>query len=377
MATQINSLHLADIAVGVDGTPESFAALTWAMREAVITGQTVNAVYGWTHSWDMGDKPVTDDEWARIRKLIRIELKQWAQEAGRGIDFDFDNKLELTSVHAAGTTALLNIGTNAHQLVVGRRSMSRAARWFFGSTSTSLIEKAQLPVTIVHEDSMNPGESSEVAVSALRSSLLRDAQRQASNTTSISVHTSNNGSTETITETEVTETIYDSSSLRQQSSQQTVNNASADIVTEETILGEKLLPIVVGVDGSQSSIRALEFAIEVAQATHRHLYVIYCWSMRRLAEETAQEHGVISQEEGQAHAEKFVQRIVSQADIPDFVPVRVHAYHMPPAKGLIMASQYANRLVIGTRRLQGLDATLGSVSRKVIDDTQCTVTIVH
>ena len=44
----------ADIVVGVDGSDESFAALRWAIREATVTGQHVNAVFGWTHSWDMG-----------------------------------------------------------------------------------------------------------------------------------------------------------------------------------------------------------------------------------------------------------------------------------------------------------------------------------
>ena len=48
---------MADIMVGVDGSDESFAALRWALREAQLTGQRVNAVYGWTRSWDMGSEP--------------------------------------------------------------------------------------------------------------------------------------------------------------------------------------------------------------------------------------------------------------------------------------------------------------------------------
>ena len=38
-----------DIVVGVDGSDESFAALRWALGEASLTGQQVNAVYAWTH----------------------------------------------------------------------------------------------------------------------------------------------------------------------------------------------------------------------------------------------------------------------------------------------------------------------------------------
>ena len=35
-----------DIVVGVDGSDESFAALKWALEEASLTGQSVNAVFG-------------------------------------------------------------------------------------------------------------------------------------------------------------------------------------------------------------------------------------------------------------------------------------------------------------------------------------------
>lgn len=46
-----------DLVVGVDGSQESFGALRWALRQAALSGQTVNAVYGWSYSWDMGPEP--------------------------------------------------------------------------------------------------------------------------------------------------------------------------------------------------------------------------------------------------------------------------------------------------------------------------------
>ena len=45
-----------DIVVGVDGSEESFTALQWALREASLSGRAVNAVYAWTHSWDMASR---------------------------------------------------------------------------------------------------------------------------------------------------------------------------------------------------------------------------------------------------------------------------------------------------------------------------------
>mgnify|MGYP000010737361 FL=1 len=137
-----------DIVVGVDGSDESFAALKWALEEASLTGQSVNAVFGWTHSWDMGSEPDSDEAWAKVRHDIANELRVWVDKAAAGIDFDPAN-LKLTSVKASGTSALLQIGHNSQQIVVGRRSLSRMARWFMGSLSASLAEAAEVPVTVV------------------------------------------------------------------------------------------------------------------------------------------------------------------------------------------------------------------------------------
>ena len=128
-----------DIVVGVDGSDESFAALKWALEEASLTGQSVNAVFGWTHSWDMGSEPDSDEAWAKVRHDIANELRVWVDKAAAGIDFDPAN-LKLTSVKASGTSALLQIGHDSQQIVVGRRSLSRMARWFMGSLSASLAE---------------------------------------------------------------------------------------------------------------------------------------------------------------------------------------------------------------------------------------------
>lgn len=46
MSEQNNALNpQGDLVVGVDGTVESFAALRWALNQAVLSGQSVNAVY--------------------------------------------------------------------------------------------------------------------------------------------------------------------------------------------------------------------------------------------------------------------------------------------------------------------------------------------
>lgn len=113
-----------------------------------MSGRAVNAVYAWTHSWDMGAQPDNPDAWEKASKAITEQLLDWVNEASAGIAFDPDN-LKLTSVHASGTTGLLQIGADAQQIVVGSRSLGRVTRWFVGSLSSSLAESAKVPVTVV------------------------------------------------------------------------------------------------------------------------------------------------------------------------------------------------------------------------------------
>lgn len=85
-----------------------------------------------------------------------------------------------------------------------------------------------------------------------------------------------------------------------------------------------------------------------------------------------------SHDEAQEYADKIIADIVSDAHIPQSVRVNQHAFHISAVKGLQSASRYANRLIVGSRGLTGLDAVmLGSVSRQLLDSARCTVTIVH
>ncbi|WP_418968812.1 universal stress protein [Alloscardovia omnicolens] len=305
---------LGELAVGVDGTAESFAALEWAMKESVVTGQKVHAIYGWTHSWNLGDEPASSEDWQRVRTIINADLRQWADQASEGINFD-KSLLKLTSVHAAGTTALLDIGERAHQIVVGRRTMGTVARWFLGSMSENLVYQASTPVTVVR---------------AINDSTITREQQQSS-------------------------------------------------VSEEELLGsEHRLPLVVAVDGSQPSVRALDFAIESARAEHRDIHVLYAWQTKTLGRYMEHEHAVPSVEEGQSIAHRVLNTLVEQADIPADIRVVQHAIHSAPAKALIDASHYAHRIIMGSRGLGKFDQhILGSVSRKLLDTSWAPVTIVH
>lgn len=314
---------LADIVVGVDGSDESFAALRWALRESQLTGQQVNAVYGWTRSWDMGSEPDSEEGWQQLRARIAQRLKLWVDEAVAatpGVDTD---RIKLTSVHASGSAALLRIGKDAQQLVVGRRSLSRVARWFTGSFSASLAEEATVPVTVVRIFS-DEDESMQDAIA--------DALTPANMTT-----------------------VYDRPQL-----------------------ADSGRPVVVGVDGSATSRRALEFAAHEARVHGVPLHVLFCWQLRDLGVVPGYENAVAPVDAGQARAEQIVADMLADAPFAEGLDVQPHAFHIAAVKGLIAASRYASHLVVGSRGLSGFDAHfLGSVSKQLVALSECTLTVVH
>jgi len=327
--TTLNPNGSHDIVVGVDGSDESFAALRWALHEASLTGQQVNAVYAWSHSWDMGSEPEDDGQWAETRHEIARKLRDWVAESSQGMAID-ENRVKLTSVKATGTSALLEIGKDAQQIVVGRRSLGRVARWFLGSLSASLAEEAKVPVTVVR--------------------ILDDE------------------------ESSVQDAIADVLTP-------TVSNVTYDLPGSPLPRSQR--PIVVGVDGSETSRHALRFAIDLAALHHAPLQVMFCWQLKDLGVIKGYENAVAPISVGQERAERMLDELLDSVQIPvDSVPedfqIDSHAFHIAPAKGLIAASRYARHLVVGSRGLSGLDAHfLGSVSKQIVNFADCTVTVVH
>lgn len=319
-----DNMTTSDIVVGVDGSDESFAALRWALREAQLTGQRVNAVYGWTRSWDMGSEPDSEEGWERLRARITERLRAWVDEAVSGLDDVDGDDVTLTSVHASGTAALLRIGKDAQQIVVGRRSLGRVARWFTGSFSASLAEEATVPVTVVRIFTDEDESMQDAIANAL-----------------------------------------------------TPGDVAAGYARPAAGSGGR--PVVVGVDGSATSRRALAFAAHEARVHGVPLHVLFCWQLKDLGVVPGYENAVAPVAEGQKRAEQLLDEIMRDDDsLFDGVEVQAHAFHISAAKGLIAASRYASHLVVGSRGLSGFDAHfLGSVSKQLVTLAECTLTVVH
>ena len=325
MSEQNNALNpQGDLVVGVDGTVESFAALRWALNQAVLSGQSVNAVYGWSYSWDMGPEPQTEQEVDELRQKLADKLRTWVDAATQDIDIDNEH-IKLTSFRASGTSALLEIGANAQQIVVGRRSMGRVARWFAGSLSASLAEESTVPVTVIRT-------ASDEDI---------DVQDQIANALS-------------------------------------PGDDQVHFVTPVVPTPRVVRPIVVGVDGSPTSQRALEFAARLAKLNSAPLHVMFCWQLRDLGTVPGYESSVAPMEVAQRYAESIVTKMADDSPMPAGLSVTTNAFHISAGKGLVSASRYARHIVVGSRGLSGLDAHfLGSVSKQLLNSAECNLSIVH
>ena len=110
-------------------------------------------------------------------------------------------------------------------------------------------------------------------------------------------------------------------------------------------------PVVVGVDGSETSRHALRFAIDFAALHHAPLQVMFCWQLKDLGEVPGYENAIASIGAGQDHAQDIVRRMIEQADIPDGLQVTGKAFHIAAAKGLPTASQPSGRRIPRSERL--------------------------
>ncbi len=129
--------------------------------------------------------------------------------------------------------------------------------------------------------------------------------------------------------------------------------------------------IVVGVDGSASSIRALLRGIRIANALETNLEIATTW---KFGTEFA-----TSNWSPESDAQEIVAAAAATAfdgDVPEWVTLTT--YEGPAATALIDASKGAEMLVIGSRGHSGLAGVLlGSVSMACAERASCPVLVMH
>jgi nucleotide-binding universal stress UspA family protein len=136
------------IAIGVDGSESSAAAIKWAIRLAKGMGSQVIAVYAvdipiyfpepeelpfvLDQEWRAGMKSEFEDRWCKALKVAGIRYRA-VMEDGR----------------AATVIAAVAEREDADVIVVGRRGRGGVAELLLGSTSHELVLHSTRPVLVV------------------------------------------------------------------------------------------------------------------------------------------------------------------------------------------------------------------------------------
>ncbi len=156
--------------------------------------------------------------------------------------------------------------------------------------------------------------------------------------------------------------------------------------------------IIVGLDGSAASIRALRWALQQAQlfggarVTVIHAYRLaemrgaYAYSESylpagALERRTEQEHALRAEEETRAHewAERLIAEAVdAEGGEPEGTVIDLVVVTSDPARALLERSAGADLLVLGSRGLGGFQGLLvGSVSQKCLHHAHCPVVVIR
>jgi nucleotide-binding universal stress UspA family protein len=134
--------------------------------------------------------------------------------------------------------------------------------------------------------------------------------------------------------------------------------------------------IVVGVDGSESARRALEWAVAEAKMREAEVVAIYSWSLPAAVgalDAIIVPADVDLQKEAEMILAGEIEAVAGNAD----VPIRGETVRASAASALLDASKDADLLVVGSRGLGGFRGLLlGSVGHKCAHHSHCPVVIV-
>jgi nucleotide-binding universal stress UspA family protein len=140
------------IVVGVDGSPSSREALRWAVRQAGLTGASVEAITAWQSPTLVGlgtpfteaEPSVGDD--SRIKAAAENVMRAAVAEATAG-----SAGVRVKAEVGEGSPAqfLLDAAKGAAMVVVGSRGHGGIAGTLLGSVGQTLAQHSPCPVLII------------------------------------------------------------------------------------------------------------------------------------------------------------------------------------------------------------------------------------
>lgn len=130
------------IVVGIDGSPASAAALTWALRQAAASDSSVVAICAWHYSTVPGG----------LAPMVGVDLEANAREIlRRAVDQTAGAERSVLSRTVSGhpVQVLADASEGADLLVVGSRGHGSFAGALLGSVSSQVPGLAHCPTVIV------------------------------------------------------------------------------------------------------------------------------------------------------------------------------------------------------------------------------------
>jgi nucleotide-binding universal stress UspA family protein len=137
------------IVVGVDGSAPSRAALAWAVRQARLTGATVEAIIAWeypaTYGYPMPAIPEADYNYADI--AAEVLANTIAEVCGQSEPVKISSRV----VQENAAQALLDASAGAELLVVGSRGHGGFVEALLGSVGQHCVHHATCPVVVIRD----------------------------------------------------------------------------------------------------------------------------------------------------------------------------------------------------------------------------------
>lgn len=135
------------IVAGVDGSPSSLEALRWAVRQAELTGGTVDAVMAWqppsAGGFAWGEVASDDTDYPGLA------AKSLAEAVGQAVGPESTVRVRPLVVQGHPADALLDAAKGADLLVVGSRGRGGFASALLGSVSQHCTFHAPCPVVVI------------------------------------------------------------------------------------------------------------------------------------------------------------------------------------------------------------------------------------
>ncbi|TWD84592.1 nucleotide-binding universal stress UspA family protein [Kribbella amoyensis] len=137
--------------------------------------------------------------------------------------------------------------------------------------------------------------------------------------------------------------------------------------------------VIVGVDGSKISAKAIDFAFDQAEALHADLVAVHAWTSPYLTYADGESMIAFDEEAEKESCRLLVAESVAgaAADHPE-VRWQTRLISGQAGRAILVAAQSANLVVVGSRGRGGFAGLLlGSVSQSVLHHAHCPVAIVR